>query len=119
VPTALLVGCDDGALAAALAEVLTDVGASLAPDRDLGGDADVLLLLLGDPLDVGPWLALYAARARQIPVIVLLSFHDAHLAAQARACGAVACHGLDQPVAQLAATLAQVLNPRVEEERRS
>jgi hypothetical protein len=108
-PTALFLGSDDPALAAALAELVAGQGGVLASDRDLAGDADVVLLWLGDPLDVAPWLGLCAARARGLPVIALLPFHDERLAAQACACGASACHGLDQPIARLAAALAAAL----------
>jgi hypothetical protein len=109
VATALLVGSDDAALVATLAEVLAGVGASLAQEQAPGGEADLVLLLLGDRLDLGPWLALHAASALHIPVIVLMRFYDASLAAQARACGALACHGLDQPVAGLTAALAEIV----------
>ena len=109
VATALLLGSDDPALAATLAEVLAGLGGVLVRDREPAAGVDVVLLLIADPFDVAPWIGLYAARARGLPVVALLPFHDERLAVQARGCGASACHGLDQPIAQLVAALQATL----------
>jgi hypothetical protein len=100
-----LLGSDDPALVATLAEVLVDLDAVLVSERERVGDADLVLLWIADRDEVAPWLGLYAARARGLPVVALLPFHDERLAAQTGACGALACHGLDQPIARLAQVL--------------
>jgi hypothetical protein len=110
--TALLSGSDDAALGATLTDLLGELHVRLVRETDavradLGLVVDVVLLLV-------PGVAHIAAGVRELrgrlrtptPVVVVLPFREPGDLDQAQREGAIACCGLDQPIAWLCAAVA-------------
>ena len=113
--TALLSGSDDAALGATLTDLLGELHIRLVRETDavradLGPVVDVVLLLVPGATHIAAYLHDLRARVRRgIPVVILLPFREPGDLDHAHRSGAVACCGLDQPIAWLYAALAPLV----------
>jgi hypothetical protein len=105
-PTVSVDDIDDPDLRAAMSELVTDIGARLPSDST---SVDVALVSVASTDEMADRVQRVRGRLPATMVVVLVPFSQPRLTWNALACGAAACHSLDQPTERLAAALRDLL----------